>query len=189
MVSPPGVGPGRGDDALRQLLELDVDVLHVDFRVELVEHALPDVEDGLLAIGIEVVPDVEAARGIRDRGGGRRPLSELVFESYRFAGLSSTVQFLDRLKEFGFRYATMGGVSIGIEDLEIPAEKAELLTEALELGGGGGADLREVVVVAEMDHTIGSGRAGAQAVEVLQIAAQGPACCAAIWMRGERQSG
>ncbi|MBI4503501.1 MAG: DNA-directed RNA polymerase subunit beta', partial [Gemmatimonadetes bacterium] len=44
-----------------------------------------------------------------------------------------TVPFLDRLKEFGFRYATMGGVSIGIEDLEIPKEKPEIL---------GGADER-----------------------------------------------
>src|SRR5579885_2421130 len=46
------------------------------------------------------------------------------------AELASTVQFLDLLKEFGFRYATIGGVSIGIEDLEIPAEKATLLREA-----------------------------------------------------------
>src|SRR5438067_2104227 len=54
----------------------------------------------------------------------------LVFESYRRAGLASTVQFLDNLKEFGFRYATMGGVSIGVEDLEIPAEKSSLLHDA-----------------------------------------------------------
>ena len=43
------------------------------------------------------------------------------------AGLAGTVQFLDRLKEFGFRNATRGGVSIGIEDLHIPAEKETLL--------------------------------------------------------------
>src|SRR5213082_3008640 len=74
--------------------------------------------------------------GIRREGGFRnqvmrkRDLSELVFESYRRAGLASTVQFLDNLKEFGFRYATMGGVSIGVEDLEIPAEKSSLLHDA-----------------------------------------------------------
>ena len=53
-----------------------------------------------------------------------------MLQSYRRAGLADTVTFLDRLKDFGFRFATMGGVSIGIEDLEIPTEKAELLTEA-----------------------------------------------------------
>jgi hypothetical protein len=57
----------------------------------------------------------------------KKALSELVFESYRFAGLASTVQFLDRLKEFGFANATRGGVSIGIEDLHIPKEKETLL--------------------------------------------------------------
>jgi len=60
----------------------------------------------------------------------KKALSGLVLESYRRAGLADTVTFLDRLKEFGFRFATTGGVSIGIEDLEIPTEKAELLDEA-----------------------------------------------------------
>ena len=62
----------------------------------------------------------------------KKALGELVFESYRKGGLTGTVPFLDRLKEFGFRYATRGGVSIGIEDLHIPAEKETLLAEAEE---------------------------------------------------------
>jgi DNA-directed RNA polymerase subunit beta' len=62
----------------------------------------------------------------------KKVLSELVFESYRMAGLAATVQFLDRLKEFGFFNATRGGVSIGIEDLEIPTNKQSLLDEATE---------------------------------------------------------
>ncbi len=62
----------------------------------------------------------------------KKALSELVFESYRRAGLAATVQFLDRLKEFGFANATRGGVSIGIEDLHIPREKESLLAEAGE---------------------------------------------------------
>src|SRR5262249_37412023 len=43
-----------------------------------------------------------------------------------------TVNFLDRLKEFGFTNATRGGISIGIEDLEIPNDKTTLLQEAEE---------------------------------------------------------
>jgi DNA-directed RNA polymerase subunit beta' len=60
----------------------------------------------------------------------KKALGELVFESYRKAGLAGTVAFLDRLKEFGFRNATRGGVSIAIGDLEIPVEKETLLDEA-----------------------------------------------------------
>ena len=73
---------------------------------------------------------VPPALGFQNREMKKKALSELVFEAYRTEGLASTVQFLDRLKEFGFRHATMGGVSIGIEDLEIPGEKATLLQEA-----------------------------------------------------------
>jgi DNA-directed RNA polymerase subunit beta' len=73
---------------------------------------------------------VVAVLGFRDDLMKKKQLSELVLQSYRRAGLADTVTFLDRLKDFGFRFATMGGVSIGIEDLEIPAEKADLLTEA-----------------------------------------------------------
>src|SRR4029079_17887247 len=62
----------------------------------------------------------------------KKQLSELVLESYRKAGLAETVHFLDRLKEFGFGFATRGGVSIGIEDLEIPGSQAGLLEEAEE---------------------------------------------------------
>ncbi len=73
---------------------------------------------------------VVAELGFRDDLMKKKNLSELVLQSYRRAGLADTVTFLDRLKDFGFRFATMGGVSIGVEDLEIPAEKAELLSEA-----------------------------------------------------------
>jgi len=77
-----------------------------------------------------ILPEVLRREGFQNQVMRKRDLSELVFESYRRAGLASTVQFLDMLKEFGFRYATMGGVSIGVEDLEIPAEKANLLHDA-----------------------------------------------------------
>ena len=68
--------------------------------------------------------------GFKNHDMKKKELSELVFESYRIAGLAATVQFLDRLKEFGFRNATRGGVSIGIEDLHIPREKESILEGA-----------------------------------------------------------
>jgi DNA-directed RNA polymerase subunit beta' len=70
--------------------------------------------------------------GFMNKDMKKKALGESVFESYRRAGLAETVQYLDRLKEFGFRNATRGGVSIGIEDLHIPDEKTTLLREAEE---------------------------------------------------------
>ena len=71
-----------------------------------------------------------AELGFRDDLMKKKNLSELVLQSYRRAGLRDTVEFLDRLKRFGFDFATIGGISIGVEDLEIPVEKVQLLDEA-----------------------------------------------------------
>ncbi len=57
-------------------------------------------------------------------------LNDLVFEIFRQTNLRRTTEFLDSLKDFGFRYATLGGVSVGMEDMVIPAEKAKILAEA-----------------------------------------------------------
>ncbi|MBK5097946.1 MAG: DNA-directed RNA polymerase subunit beta', partial [Gemmatimonadetes bacterium] len=57
-------------------------------------------------------------------------LNDLVFDIFRITGLRSTTDFLDNLKNFGFRHATQGGVSVGMEDMVIPEEKAKILAEA-----------------------------------------------------------
>jgi DNA-directed RNA polymerase subunit beta' len=59
-------------------------------------------------------------------------LGDLVFEVFRMAGMARTTEFLDELKDFGFRHATQGGVSVGMEDMVIPEDKARILTEAQE---------------------------------------------------------
>ncbi len=63
---------------------------------------------------------------------GKGLLGDLVFQSFRLAGLSATTAFLDQLKDFGFRHATQAGLSIGLDDMEIPPEKFEILAEAQE---------------------------------------------------------
>ena len=63
---------------------------------------------------------------------GKRELGEIIFQAYRNVGLRRTTEFLDALKDFGFRYATLGGISVGLVDLVVPTEKNELLAEADE---------------------------------------------------------
>jgi len=63
---------------------------------------------------------------------GKKELGEIIFQAYRNVGLRRTTEFLDALKEFGFRYATLGGISVGLVDLEIPKEKESILKDADE---------------------------------------------------------
>jgi DNA-directed RNA polymerase subunit beta' len=76
-----------------------------------------------------IIPD---EIGYRNYTFGKKELGDLVFECFTGVGLGRTTEFLDGLKDFGFRYATMGGLSVGIVDMEIPKEKAEILQQAEE---------------------------------------------------------
>ena len=46
-------------------------------------------------------------------------------------GEKITVDFLETLKQVGFHQATLAGVSLGIDDLQIPSQKSTLLSQAL----------------------------------------------------------
>jgi len=60
----------------------------------------------------------------------KRKVSEIISESYKFFGHSAVIELLDSIKELGFNYATLGGVSIAVDDLVIPAQKQECIDEA-----------------------------------------------------------
>jgi len=61
---------------------------------------------------------------------GKKELGEIIFQAYRQVGLRRTTEFLDSLKDFGFRYATLGGISVGLVDLVVPEEKESILRDA-----------------------------------------------------------
>lgn len=48
-------------------------------------------------------------------------------------GEETTVEFLDKVKDVGFHYATLSGVSWGLNDLKIPAEKPQIIAESEKL--------------------------------------------------------
>ncbi|HLU26895.1 MAG TPA: hypothetical protein VKZ65_00555, partial [Glycomyces sp.] len=63
---------------------------------------------------------------------GKKELGDIIFQAYREVELRRTTEFLDALKDFGFRYATLGGISVGLVDLIVPEEKGQILSEAEE---------------------------------------------------------
>jgi DNA-directed RNA polymerase subunit beta' len=60
----------------------------------------------------------------------KKGLQQVVQYCYLKFGLEKTVEMLDSLKALGFTYATRSGLSIGINDLIIPAEKVTLVEQA-----------------------------------------------------------
>lgn len=60
----------------------------------------------------------------------KKAISKVVDTCYRQFGLKETVIFADQLMYMGFKYATRAGASIGIDDMVIPEDKAEIIEQA-----------------------------------------------------------
>ncbi len=62
----------------------------------------------------------------------KKKLETLVEEIYKRLGNHQTAMFLDKLKNIGFEYATLSGVTVGIDDMVIPLEKRDLIEKAVK---------------------------------------------------------
>ena len=61
---------------------------------------------------------------------GKKGAARVIDDTFRQMGKSHTIILLDRMKETGFRYSTRSGLSFGIADLRVPAEKTKLIDDA-----------------------------------------------------------
>jgi DNA-directed RNA polymerase beta' subunit len=99
----------------------DTDV--VEARGELVETTVGRV------LFYEIVPN-ELPFQLVDRCLSKKALGEVIDRCYRTAGPKQTVLFADALMRLGFRMAADSGISICIDDMEIPSTKNEILDAA-----------------------------------------------------------
>ncbi|MRJ02307.1 MAG: DNA-directed RNA polymerase subunit beta' [Epsilonproteobacteria bacterium] len=60
----------------------------------------------------------------------KRDIAALVDYIYKQSGPKITAEFLDKLKELGFRYSTKAGISISEYDIKVPESKKRLIEEA-----------------------------------------------------------
>ncbi len=60
----------------------------------------------------------------------KKEISRLINEAFRRVGIRETVIFADKLMYTGFGFATRAGLSICVDDLLIPAQKAKIIDES-----------------------------------------------------------
>lgn len=60
----------------------------------------------------------------------KKKLQTIIADVYKYAGQAKTAKFLDDIKEIGFQMAYKGGLSMGLNDVKVPAEKEKLVAEA-----------------------------------------------------------
>ena len=61
---------------------------------------------------------------------GKNELRVLIGKLYKNYGFAITAELINDIKNFGYHYATFAGVTVGIEDLQVPPEKKAILEDA-----------------------------------------------------------
>ena len=74
-----------------------------------------------------IVPD---GLGFQNEVMDKKALRSLVSSVYQELGSERTVEFVDAIKDIGFRYATQSGISIAVSDISVPQAKADLMASA-----------------------------------------------------------
>src|SRR5512141_1324250 len=74
-----------------------------------------------------IVPERLRFGPYADRVMHRADLKKLVDECYRVLGPEETANLVDGIKDVGFKYATRGGMTIGLWDITTPDDKAQRL--------------------------------------------------------------
>jgi len=79
----------------------------------------------------EILPDSVPFSAI-NKAMNKKELSNLVDTCYRLADNKETVLLADKLKDIGFKYACVSGISICLDDMVIPEGKTSIISKADE---------------------------------------------------------
>ncbi len=130
---PKAMGEGRAFSSSDEA-KLAYQLEQIDLQTEITVRT-PDVSKALIKTTVgriffnEILPE---DMGYRNQVMDRKALKDLVFECHRTYGNETTAQIVDRIKNIGFFYATRSGITIAMNDLDVPIPKAEILAAAEE---------------------------------------------------------
>jgi len=80
----------------------------------------------------EIIPKKEDHAVFYNELMTNRRIQTIVAEVYEYLDFDETAKFLDDLKSLGFSTSTSGGLSISVSDVEVPAEKNDLINASQE---------------------------------------------------------
>ncbi len=98
----------------------------LDGTETIINHAIITTTVGRVIFNDALPPEMPFINGLLKKKG----LQQAVRYCHLHFGLEPTVRMLDSLKNTGFLYAMKSGMSIGIDDLIIPAKKGEFVQDA-----------------------------------------------------------
>ncbi|MBW2270919.1 MAG: DNA-directed RNA polymerase subunit beta' [Deltaproteobacteria bacterium] len=127
----PGVlGEGMcfsGPDEVRIAFDAGAVALHAPIKVRL-DGEMVDTAVGRILL-LDILPG-EIPFDVINQVMDKKALGELIDQAYRRLGNKATVILADRLRTLGYQYATRAGISICLDDMQIPAGKERYIDES-----------------------------------------------------------
>jgi len=127
-VKPDAKGTGKRFSSPDEVL-MALDVRAIDYQAEIsvaVNGERMTTTPGRVIFNEELPKEV----GFVNETLGDKELRKLISRIYEKHGPFVTVKMLDVIKELGFRYSTLFGATIGIDDILVPTEKREMINGA-----------------------------------------------------------
>jgi len=142
--SRPHLGDGRvfsSKDEVELVYSLNQVEVHTNIRLWTItwyddeDNRLPEPQERFINTTVGRVlfnhilpPEIQFVNHVLEKGG----LKDLVAEVYEVSGEAVTPEVADRIKDIGFTYATRSGYTLAVSDITVPAEKPQIISEALE---------------------------------------------------------
>jgi DNA-directed RNA polymerase subunit beta' len=114
-------------DEVRSAYDAGAVDLHARIKVRM-DGGLVDTTVGRILL-YEIIPEVIPFTFI-NKVINKKEIANLIDYCYRSTGAKTTVILADRLKDLGYKYATLSGLSIAIGDLAIPESKDNIVGRA-----------------------------------------------------------
>ncbi|MFH0712232.1 MAG: DNA-directed RNA polymerase subunit beta' [Candidatus Jorgensenbacteria bacterium] len=124
----PGVaGEGKVFSSFTETtLALESELLDLNAKIKIpVDGKIIETSYGRLVFNRELPTDF----GFVNEHLNKKALAEIISEIINRYGIETSREYLDRIKDLGFRYATLSAVSWSVDDIVIPAEKEEIIQQ------------------------------------------------------------
>jgi DNA-directed RNA polymerase subunit beta' len=114
-------------DEVRSAVDAGVIDLHAGIKVR-INSEIKETTAGRIILS-EIVPD-QISFDMINKLMNKKELTNLIDHCYRLCGDKATIILADKLKDMGFKYATVSGISFAISNMMIPENKKRIVSQA-----------------------------------------------------------
>lgn len=120
-----------GKIKIQEFIRVRVDQKAVVSDIDEVAEAIPNHRRVLTTVGRLIFHDILSDElPFYNCSLSQKGLSRVVADCHELRGRSETIDLLDNIKDIGFKYSTLAGLSFGITDMRIPKAKQGIIDKA-----------------------------------------------------------